>query len=162
MTEIMIKTLPKTLDDFTAMPQMDLTVPQNTVAMFLVALHVFVENRKLGKSMLDKLKGPVPLNAHEEAFLVDRIRDKPYLPMVYFDGATPKNNYTPNTPLRLCIFDDFRESAEEGYIRLFLETAGADAKRPITLRQKSGNWYLWEYSSIVMGVRIPAKEDPWA
>lgn len=162
MTEVIVNVLPKTLNEFTAMPQMDLSVPQNTAAMFLIALHVFVKNRKLGKSMIDMLKGPVPLNAHEEAFLVDRIRDKPYLPMVYFDGATPKNNYSPDTPLRLQVFDDFREHPEEGFIRLFLETTGADAKRPITLRQKDNKWYLWEYSSILMGVRIPARDDPWA
>ncbi|MDO4563440.1 MAG: hypothetical protein Q4C12_06350 [Clostridia bacterium] len=161
MNEIIINALPKTIEEFMAMPQIDLSLPQNTVAMFLIALDVFTQNRKLGTAMLNKLKGPIPLNASETAFLVDRIRDKQYLPMVYFVGATPKNNYTPQKPLTLHVYDDFRESPDEGYIRLFLETDGADAKRPITLRQKDDKWYLWEYSSILMGVRIPAKDDPW-
>ena len=162
MIEIVIESLPQTMDEFIALPQMDLTVPQHTVALFLIALCNFVKDRKLGKSMIDKLKGPVPLNAHEEAFLCDRFRDKPYLPMAYFDGATPKNNYTPTTPLTLRIFDDFKKNAEDGYIRLFLETTGADAKRPITLRRKADSWYLWEYSSVLMGIRLPAINDPWA
>lgn len=158
----MIKSLPATFEEFISMPQMDLTIPQNTVAMFLVALNTFIQNKKLGKAMIDKLKGPVPLNAHEEAFLCDRFRDKPYLPLAYFNGANPKNNYTPATPFTLRVHDDFRKNAEEGYIRFFLETEGADAKRPITLRRKEDKWYLWEYSSIVMGIRPPARDDPWA
>ena len=36
--------------------------------------------------------------------------------------------------------------------------------RPIKLRQKAstGDWFLWEYSSILSGIRIPSAEDPWA
>ena len=36
--------------------------------------------------------------------------------------------------------------------------------RPMKLRQKAstGEWFLWEYSSILSGIRIPAAEDPWA
>lgn len=161
MIEVMIKSLPAAFEEFISMPQMDLTIPQNTVAMFLVALNTFIQNKKLGKAMIDKLKGPVPLNAHDESFLRDRFWDKPYLPMAYFNGATPQNNYTPTIPLTLRIFDDDRKNAQEGFIRLFLETTGADAKRPITLRKKDDHWYLWEYSSVLMGVRLPAKENPW-
>jgi len=47
---------------------------------------------------------------------------------------------------------------------VFLKTAGADSPRPMKLRQKAstGEWFLWEYSSILSGIRIPAVEDPWA
>ena len=27
---------------------------------------------------------------------------------------------------------------------------------------QEGEWFLWEYSSILSGIRIPAAEDPWA
>ena len=42
--------------------------------------------------------------------------------------------------------------------------AGADSPRPMKLRQKAstGEWFLWEYSSILSGIRIPAAEDPWS
>ena len=35
---------------------------------------------------------------------------------------------------------------------------------PMKLRQKgsTGEWFLWEYSSVLSGIRIPAAEDPWA
>ena len=28
-------------------------------------------------------------------------------------------------------------------------------------KAKGNQWFLWEYSSILSGVRIPAAEDPW-
>ena len=161
MMEVRIETLPATFEEFISMPQMDLTIPQNTVAMFLVALDAFVKNKQLGKAMIDQLKGPVQLSAYDESFLRDRFRDKPYLPMAYFNGATPQNNYTPAMPLTLRVFDDVRKDTQEGFVRLFLETTGADAKRPITLRRKDDRWYLWEYSSILTGIRLPAKDNPW-
>ena len=36
--------------------------------------------------------------------------------------------------------------------------------RPIKLRQKpsTGEWFLWEYSSPLSGIRTPAAQDPWA
>ena len=39
-----------------------------------------------------------------------------------------------------------------------------DSPRPMKLRQKAstGQWFLWEYSSIFSGIRIPAAQDPWA
>ena len=56
------------------------------------------------------------------------------------------------------------QDVEPGYLRVFLKTAGADSPRPMKLRQKAstGEWFLWEYSSILSGIRIPAAEDPWA
>ena len=38
------------------------------------------------------------------------------------------------------------------------------APRPVKLRQKpsTGEWFLWEYSSPLSGIRIPASQDPWA
>ena len=49
-------------------------------------------------------------------------------------------------------------------MRVFLKTAGADSPRPMKLRQKAstGQWFLWDYSSILSGIRIPAAQDPWA
>ena len=56
------------------------------------------------------------------------------------------------------------QDIEPGYLRVFLKTAGADSPRPMKLRQKAstGEWFLWEYSSILSGIRVPAAEDPWA
>ena len=54
-------------------------------------------------------------------------------------------------------------AAEAGYQKLFLPCGGADAPRPVKLRQRGsdGKWLLWE-QYLLTGVRLPKAEDPWA
>ena len=88
-----------------------------------------------------------------------------YPPLAYFNGAQPQNGSRPTAPSTLTVLPDQRpQDVEEGYLRVFLQTAGADAPRPVKLRQKpsTGEWFLWEYSSPLSGIRIPASQDPWA
>ena len=160
---VTIQKLPTTAAEFASMPQMDLTKPENTCAMLLVALQLYTKDKNAGVEAVNLLRGPRPLSPYDVQFLRDRLRDKLYLPLAYFDGATPQNNYTPSQPLTLQVLPDPRpQDVEEGYLRVFLKTAGADSPRPIKLRRKGENWYLWEYSSILSGIRIPVKDDPWA
>ena len=110
-------------------------------------------------------RGPRPMTPYDAQFLRDRLRGKAYLPLAYFEGATPGNGYQPRVPYTLNVLSDPRpQDIEPGYMRVFLKTAGADSPQPMKLRQKAsaGEWFLWEYSSILSGIRIPAAEDPWA
>ena len=122
------------------------------------AVHARRERRRRGHER--------PARAPAQAvtqFLRDRLRGKTYLPLAYFDGATPQNGYTPSRPYTLQVLPDLRpQDVEPGYLRVYLKTAGADSPRPMKLRQKGTNWYLWEYSSILSGIRIPVQDDPWA
>ena len=52
--------------------------------------------------------------------------------------------------------------AEEGYRYIQVATTGADSRRRITLREKDGQYYLWEYSNVLTGIRLPASLDPWS
>ena len=73
--------------------------------------------------------------------------------------------YKRQTPYVLDVLPDTRpQDIEEGYLRVFVSTPGADAPRPIKLRQKpsTGEWFLWEYSSPLSGIRTPTALDPWA
>ncbi len=118
-----------------------------------------------GVAAMVLLRGPRPMTPYDSQFLRDRLRGKEYLPLAYFDGATPQNGYRPTAPYTLTVLPDQRpQDVEEGYLRVFLQTAGADAPRPVKLRQKpsTGEWFLWEYSSPLSGIRIPASQDPWA
>ena len=160
--QITFDRLPDTLEEFSALCN-DLTKPENTCALFLLALNLYTKDKSAGEKAIDMLRGPRPMTGIDSQFIRDRLRDKKYLPLAYFDGATPENGYGPTQPYVLNFYPDQRpQDCEEGYMRLFLKTAGADAARPIKLRQKGDNWYLWEYSSILTGIRVPAEEDPWA
>ena len=114
---------------------------------------------------MNLLRGPRTMTPYDCQFLRDRLRGKSYLPLAYFEGASPENGYRPHVPYTLSVLTDPRpQDVEPGYLRLYLKTAGADSPRPVKLRRKgsTGQWFLWEYSSILSGIRIPAAEDPWA
>lgn len=155
--------LPASAAEFSALADGALNNPENTCALFLLALNLFTKDKDAGVAALNILRGPRPMSPMDIQFIRDRLRDKPYLPLAYFDGATPQNNYAPATPYTVQFYPDPRpQDWEAGYMRLFLKTTGADAARGIRLRQKGNEWFLWEYSSVLSGIRIPAAEDPWA
>ena len=159
---VKLNNLPATLAEFEAMPR---STPEEVCAGFLCALYLYTKNQNDGVAAMDLLRGPRPMTPYDSQFLRDRLRGKEYLPLAYFDGATPQNSYKPTTPYTLTVLPDQRpQDVEEGYVRVFLKTAGADAPRPVKLRQKpsTGEWFLWEYSSPLSGIRIPSAQDPWA
>ena len=162
--QIIIQKIPESLQEFEALAAGQRT-PEKISALFLCALSLFDRNMADGVSAMNLLRGPKPMTPYDAQFLRDRLRGKAYLPLAYFEGATPQNGYKPNAPYVLNVLSDPRPQAiEPGYLRVFLKTAGADSPRPMKLRQKAstGEWFLWEYSSILSGIRIPAAEDPWA
>ena len=162
--QITIQELPGSLQEFEA-PAGAPRAPEKICALFLCALSLFDGNQDAGTAAMNLLRGPRPMTPYDQQFLRDRLRGKSYLPLAYFEGATPQNGYQPTVPYVLNVLADSRpQDMEPGYLRVFLKTAGADSPRPIKLRQKgsTGEWFLWEYSSILSGIRIPTTEDPWA
>lgn len=162
--QLAFKKAPADYDEFAAIAT-DLTKPESICALFILALDLYTRDNDAGVAAVNLLRGPRPMNNMEIQFLRDRLRDKKYLPLAYFDGAAPENGYTPSSPLTIQLYPDPRpQDCEAGYIRIFLKTKGADSPRPIKLRQKpsTGEWFLWEYSSVLTGIRIPTALDPWA
>ena len=89
------------------------------------------------------------MTPYDSQFLRDRLRGKEYLPLAYFDGATPQNGYRPTAPYTLTVLPDQRpQDVEEGYLRVFLQTAGADAPR-----RASGSFGSIPARSAVSGYR---------
>ena len=138
--------------------------PFKTAALTLCALCAFAEDRSAGIEMLNFLRGPRPLSPYEISFLKDRFMDgKTYIPRSYFQGATPANDYTPARPYTVRIDSNQYSSMENGtYMKLLFTSGGADSPRSVTLRKTgSGVWYLWE-QTLLVDVRTPKSQDPWA
>lgn len=156
--------LPESLAALQALPEADLCNPFQTAALTVLALCAYAADQSVGTEMLNWLRGPRPLNGQEISFLNDRLRDgKTYLPFTYFAGSTPVNNYTPSQPYTITVESNHVSGEEPGYIKLFIPCGGADAPRPIKLRQRGsdGKWFLWE-QYLLTGVRTPKAADPWA
>ena len=91
--------LPESLAEMQALPEASLDTPFKTAALTVLALCAYAADRNIGTEMLNWLRGPRPLNGQDISFLNDRFRDgKTYLPLTYFTGSTPDNNYTPAQP----------------------------------------------------------------
>ncbi|MBQ8539614.1 MAG: hypothetical protein IJ433_08170 [Ruminococcus sp.] len=155
--------LPESLEELQALPESSLDSPFKTAALTVLALCVYGADKSIGIEMLNFLRGPRPLSPHEISFLDDRFRDGNwYVPFSYFNGATPENDYTPSTPYTLQIESNSTSAANEGYMKLILKSGGADNPRNLTLRMKGdGRWFLWE-QFLMVGIRIPKSQDPWA
>lgn len=156
--------LPENLAEMQALPEAALDTPFQTAALTVLALCAYAADQQTGQEMLNWLRGPRPLNGQDISFLNDRFRDgKTYLPFTYFAGATPDNSYTPTQPYIIRVNSNHVSGEEQGYMKLFIPCGGADAPRPIKLRQRGsdGKWFLWE-QYLLTGVRTPKAADLWA
>lgn len=158
--------LPTSVDEMIDLPEASLCDPFSVAALTILSLAEYSKNEAEGCEMLDFIKGPQVLSEREKSFLKDRFDGTPNLPMSYFEGAVPQNNYTPEQPYRLTISENkySRDQFAEGYITLYVKSGGADSPRPITLRNKpsTGQWFLWECAAVVSGIRTAVEADPWA
>ena len=153
--------LPQTADDIEALISVyPVTDRHNTVAFFMASLVRYIEDTQEGLAMIDVVKGPQKLSDTDKAFIKERFSDKQYLPKAYFEGAQPTNNYEPDSPWTLIVYDDPVE-APEGYTYVNVKTSGADNPRRICMRLKDEENWLWEYNGVLMSIRQPASEDPW-
>lgn len=153
--------LPENVSEISALSEADLSSPFKTAALTVLALCEYGKNKQASIDMLNFLKGPQELSPYEKQFLDDRMRGQSYIPFSYINGAAPQNNYTVSAPYEIMVFDNPYSYSQEGYAKLYINSGGSDNARPLTLRRKGDKWYLWE-QFLMVGIRIPVKDDPWA
>jgi hypothetical protein len=160
---VTFQSVPDTFEAFTALPQAQLANEFDTVAMTVVALCNYPDNKDLSIQMLNYLRGPRPLSNQEIQFLKDRFSDQDYVPRSYFVGATPDNDYLPAEPYQIKMFtNQYSRDGGEGYVKVWLNSGGADSPRYCVVRKaKDGKYYLWE-QGILVGIRQPESANPWA
>lgn len=163
--KVVLPQIPANNSQLQALPQADLTKPENTAALTIAALSMYPTDKDACFEMLTFLHGPKGLSTFDKQFIADRFRDKDYVPRSYFEGAVPANNYEPAKPYTLTFFENpySRDHIAEGYLTLHIKSGGADSARQIKLRQKAstGQWFLWE-QFLLADVRQPVSADPWA
>ena len=95
--QVVIQKLPENLPEFELLAA-EGRQPERICALFLCALALFDRNKEAGAAAMNLLRGPKPLTPYDCQFLRDRLRGKSYLPLAYFEGATPENGYQPHVP----------------------------------------------------------------
>ena len=162
--EIVFEKLPANLQEMKELEYASLSKPEYAPALFLAAMKVYVKDKEAAYEMIQFLQGPKELSNMGKQFLRDRMMDKAdYIVESYFKGSTVENNYTPSIPYTVDVTENPHSYAMEGYAKLYIKSAGADTGRPVTMRLQpsAGKWFLWEYSSVLMSLRVPAEKDPW-
>lgn len=152
-------TLPKSVAELESLGTLE--SPFETAALTVLALAHYPENKEVAIEMINYLKGPQKMVPYDLQFLRDRFMDKTYIMRSYFEGSSPENNYQPSMPYTVSISDNPYSYDQEGYAKLFITCTGADSPRPIVLRKKGSQWFLWE-QLLLTGIRIPKQDDPWA
>jgi len=154
--------LPESLAEMKALPEATLASPFATAALTVCALCVYAADKSIGTEMLNFLRGPRPLSNHDISFLNDRFSDGHHVPFSYFKGAVPANDYTPDTPFTITVTSGPYSDANEGYKKLYIKSGGADSPREIVLRRLGdGRWMLWD-QFLLVSIRKPKSDDPWA
>lgn len=154
--------LPESLDQMQALPEATRENPFQTAALAVCALCVYAADKSIGTKMLNWLRGPRPLSPHDLSFLNDRFREGYHVPFSYFAGATPENDYTPTQPFTLTFEAGPYADANPGYKKLHIRSGGADSPREIVLRQTAeGKWCLWD-QFLLVSIRQPKSQNPWA
>ena len=74
--KITVSSVPTTSEEFSALPQNDLSKPENTCTMFLLALALYLKDSNAGVAALNTLRGPRPLSNYDIQFLRDRLHGK--------------------------------------------------------------------------------------
>ena len=156
-------TLPRTVAEFKAMPEFGFSTPEQTAALFIVAMAMYPHDPEVCFEMINALKGPEQLRPAEKTFIRERLRNKAeFAGNAYFVGATPANDYTPEKPYRVVFVENPHSYADKGYASIYIHTNGADNPRLIKLRQKGNEWFIWEFYGPMTDLKLMKSQDPWA
>ncbi len=158
--------LPKDIEELKNRPEATLKEPYYAAALCIAVLATYPDDKDKCTEMLDFLKGPEPLDERSKQFLKDRFDHQSYVPISYFEGAKPDNNYTPNMPYTLKIQQRANSlvSEKEGFITYYVQSGGADSARMVKVRKKpsTGQWFLYDHQYLLPDIRKKVEENPWA
>jgi hypothetical protein len=175
--EIVIGTIPETLDAFIALRDRIAQTPEGGAAVTVVAMLLYASepDASLGRQALTLVLDRSRIQPSDTAMLgwklrpIDvqrlerRVAGRPWMLRSYFKDTTPEQAYRlPEPPLRVAAYPDRLTADTESEIRkVFVVCNGADNPRPVTLkRNTSGVWKTWEWSSLTVGVKPPVDNTP--
>jgi len=171
VTEITFESMPSDYNEFIALTKDKMYEPEETAALFILALRVYAVDKELGLKMISFLRNEEELNPMEiKKLLNEPFEETTYLAISYFKGSTPENSYTPIRPYTVVIKNDNLRNINKNLKTLYIGCGGTSQYRPITLKKISRKalkgkkfdddvWFVNDYSSIVLGIKKPAQTE---
>lgn len=150
--------------------EVDRTSPYNVVGAFVQVITEY--NPKNPNDFYEKLQfllGDMqPLSEMMKQNIQDRMLQNHkynYIGKSYFVGASPKNDYTPNENYQIEITENPYSNVQEGILKLFVKSGGADSPRGIMVRLgKDRNYYIWSdsFMGLLADIKPLESTNPWA
>ena len=155
--------LPTNVSELQNISEATLDTPFKTAALTMLALCQYEKDSAATIEMLNFLKGPENVSEYEKQFIKERLKDKQYKVLSFFDGAAPENGYTPSVPYTIEVTDNPYSYPDDNWATMFVKSSGADSPRQIKLRKKpsTGQWFLNDIQCL-SDIKVPANLDPWA
>ena len=154
--------LPKTYKEFKARYQTEGKTIEGAVKLYFEGVFAFMneETRKEGGKMLRYAMysdRPIERSTHYATF-VERMKDPDYNYAFrsYAEGATPENNYSMSPDDFEIMYAGKPVKDPGGYMRVPLESSGADSPRIIWVKQyEDGLWYVINNAATYVQVKEP-------
>jgi hypothetical protein len=165
MLKVLVKAIPVSIDDFNELTAEMPNTPEAAAARMVLALTLYCADQSAGEIALagvvhpDQLapgSGESKLSKRSLDLIKNQVGGKPHHMHSYFTGTSPEQGYQlPEPPYSLEFTTNPHSGrAEEGRIKLFVKSSGADSPRPITVQtDSSGTWKAAEWSSLLSGIR---------
>lgn len=164
---VSINRIPHSLEKFLELQAEIATCPQGAAVMMLVAFRIYQQYPIEGKKCLTAAttyplvspasgdpgayEGNIITNVSE---LTRKLTDYPHLPFVYYMGAAPDNEYTPDAPPYKVEFSvnkwSYIPDSEGLRIKVFVHSKAADSARPVASKKVDGIYRVTEYSSLYL------------
>lgn len=172
-SQVAINRIPHTLAKFLELRNQISHTPQGAAVMMLVAMRIYQQYPVEGMKCLTAAStNPlvVPATSNPGAYegyvmgnvseLTRKLKDYTYLPFVYFQGASPANQYTPTAPpyvVDMMVNTYSYMSSTDGSLRIkvFINTLGADSPRPVVVRKVGDYYRVTEFSSLYLAPKPP-------
>lgn len=158
---VTVSELPECAEDLKAF---EMTNEYQAAAAVICTLANFENRSDAAIEMLDFVMGPGTPNGFDKSFIKEQISRYPYVIRSYFKGAVSENDYTPES-FTIFLKENPYSRQNDGYVKLFLKSSGADSERPLTFRQKASTreWFVFSdtYKGLMAGIREPKSLDEW-
>ena len=151
--------LPRDYQEFKARYQQEGRTPEGAVKLYFEAVFCYINEatRAEGSKMVRyALHYDRPIEQSRNlATFAERLRDheRQHIFRSFAAGTSPEDDYRMSP-------DNFnlvvtRKTQEQGYLRLFLRSSGADSPRPVWVKEFDGLWYMINNASTYVEVRPP-------
>lgn len=149
---------PSRVEDF---QKVDLKDEYASLAASVLAFILYENHPEWALECLDYLNGPNNVEVSDRQFIETQFSQYPYIARSYLEGASPANDYSGEKSIYIFENDDSR--TEDGTVKLWLTSGGADSPRGVTLRLKksTGEWFLDTYRNMLTAIRLPESDDIW-